>query len=78
LSGGECAACADRCPTGSVSPEGRDKEACALHLKPCSAEYVKRQYGFDGYGCGLCQTAVPCESGIPEGLTPQNWELGGC
>ncbi len=69
-SGDGCAACADRCPTGSISVEGRDKEACALHLKPRSAEYVKRQYGFDGYGCGLCQTAVPCESGIPEGLAP--------
>ena len=22
-------------------------------------------YGFDGYGCGLCQTRVPCESKIP-------------
>jgi ferredoxin len=71
-SGGECAACADRCPTGSVSVEGRDKEACAIHLKPRSAEYVKTQYGFDGYGCGLCQTAVPCESAIPEGLGPED------
>jgi len=70
FSGGECAVCANRCPTGSISAEGRDKEACALHLRPRSAEYVKREYGFDGYGCGLCQTAVPCESGIPEGLAP--------
>ena len=67
FTGGDCAACAERCPTGSVGVEGRDKEACALHLNPRSAEYIKREYGFDGYGCGLCQTAVPCESGIPEG-----------
>lgn len=68
FSGGDCAVCAERCPTGSVSIEGRDKEACATHLNPRSVEYVKTHYGFDGYGCGLCQTAVPCESGIPEGL----------
>ncbi len=67
FNGGDCAVCAERCPTGSVSVEGRDKEACAIHLNPRSVEYVKTQYGFDGYGCGLCQTAVPCESGIPEG-----------
>ncbi len=70
FAGDGCAACADRCPTGSINIGGRDKEVCAIHLKPRSAEYVKRQYGFDGYGCGLCQTAVPCESGIPEGLAP--------
>ena len=43
-------------------------EACAGLLRR-SEEYVRLHYGFDGYGCGLCQTAVPCESGIPEGLT---------
>jgi epoxyqueuosine reductase QueG len=69
FSGGGCAECADRCPTGSVSVEGRDKEACASHLSR-TGEYVKRMYGFYGYGCGLCQTGVPCESGIPEELVP--------
>ena len=69
LSGGSCAVCADRCPAGSVSVDGRDKEACAQHLDR-GEKYVKQAYGFAGYGCGLCQTAVPCESGIPEGLAP--------
>ena len=32
---------------------------------------MKREYGFEGYGCGLCQTGVPCESGIPERLGPR-------
>jgi len=27
--------------------------------------------GFEGYGCGLCQTDVPCESKIP---TPEDVE----
>jgi hypothetical protein len=63
-SGYECAECAARCPVGSVSVQGRDKVACVRQLGLAEA-YVKQHYGFDGYGCGLCQTAVPCESGIP-------------
>ena len=62
---GSCGVCAKRCPVCSVSERGRDKTACARHLEPATAEYVKREYGFDGYGCGMCQTAVPCESKIP-------------
>ncbi len=34
-------------------------------------DYVKTHYDFDGYGCGLCQTKVPCESKIP---SPQDVE----
>jgi epoxyqueuosine reductase len=67
-SGDGCEECAQRCPTGSISAQGRDKQVCAYHLKPRSEEYVRTHYGFEGYGCGLCQTAVPCESAIPEGL----------
>ena len=68
-SGDGCAECADRCPAGSVDPAGRDKTACKLLLDRAEG-YIKEHYGFDGYGCGLCQTDVPCESGIPEGLRP--------
>ena len=42
-----------------------DKIKCLNHLRPATAEYVKANYGFDGYGCGLCQTGVPCEFKIP-------------
>jgi epoxyqueuosine reductase len=63
---GACGACARRCPVGSIRESGRHKAACAAHLIPVSEEFVKREYGFDGYGCGLCQTKVPCESGIPK------------
>jgi epoxyqueuosine reductase len=62
---GACAECAARCPAGSISPTGRDKPACGRHLDPGTVDYVKQNYGFDGYGCGLCQTAVPCESRRP-------------
>jgi epoxyqueuosine reductase len=60
-----CVACLDRCPSGSIGVDNRDKGACAHHLRSVASEYVKRKYGFEGGGCGLCQTDVPCESGIP-------------
>ncbi|MFH1834456.1 MAG: epoxyqueuosine reductase [bacterium] len=68
LTRGTCGVCADRCPATSVTRAGRDKEACAGHLWPATADYVRREFGFDGYGCGLCQTGVPCESSIPKPL----------
>jgi epoxyqueuosine reductase len=68
FSGDGCAECAERCPVGSVSVQGRDKTACVGQLDRAES-FVKQTYGFEGYGCGLCQTGVPCESGIPEGLS---------
>jgi epoxyqueuosine reductase len=65
FSQGICGKCITRCPVGALSEKGHDKLKCLQHLKPASAEYVKAKYGFDGYGCGLCQTGVPCESKIP-------------
>jgi epoxyqueuosine reductase len=65
FNGGGCAACVDRCPAGSIGEDDRDKPACARHLEVVTAEFVEREYGFEGYGCGLCQTGVPCESAIP-------------
>lgn len=65
LSRGLCGLCVVRCPVGSVSRERRDKPACSRHLRPRSEKYVREHYGFEGYACGLCQTGVPCESGLP-------------
>jgi ferredoxin len=62
---GLCGKCIERCPVGAISKDGHDKAKCFKHLKPSTADYVKANYGFDGYGCGLCQTGVPCESKIP-------------
>jgi len=61
---GICGQCIDRCPVGAISPTGHDKRKCSTHLKN-TRRYVQEQYGFEGYGCGLCQTDVPCESRIP-------------
>ncbi len=65
FNGSGCTACVDRCPVGSMDGKVRDKTACAQHLEVTTAEFVQSEFGFKGYGCGLCQTGVPCESGIP-------------
>ena len=63
---GICGKCIDRCPVGAISKEGgHDKVKCSQHLET-TRKYVQTYYGFKGYGCGLCQTRVPCESGIPK------------
>jgi epoxyqueuosine reductase len=65
FSKGICGKCISRCPVGALSEKGHDKEKCRAHLRPKTAEFVRTNYGFDGFGCGLCQTGVPCESKIP-------------
>jgi epoxyqueuosine reductase QueG len=62
---GLCKKCVSRCPVGALSEAGHDKRKCRSHVRPVTEEYVKTHFGFDGYGCGLCQTGVPCESRIP-------------
>ena len=62
---GICGKCIKRCPVGALSEKGHDKVKCLQHLKPVTEEYVKANYHFDGYGCGLCQVGVPCEAKIP-------------
>jgi len=61
---GTCGACIKRCPVDSIGEnhEGRNKDLCNEHdMKRIAAQHGKR-YDWEGiYGCGLCQTAVPCE-----------------
>ncbi len=64
---GTCGACIRRCPVGAISEGGHDKARCSDHLN-ATMRYVESTYGFKGYGCGLCQTGVPCESRIPPEL----------
>jgi epoxyqueuosine reductase QueG len=62
---GVCGKCIPRCPVDAITKEGHDKEKCFAFLKPITSDYVKTHFKFDGYGCGMCQTKVPCESKIP-------------
>lgn len=65
LENGRCGACIQRCPAGAISGRGHDKKKCAAYCRPFLTDFIKENFGFDGVGCGLCQTGVPCESGIP-------------
>ncbi len=62
---GICGRCISRCPVAAISESGHDKAKCRDHIFRATRKYVRSHYGFEGYGCGLCQVAVPCESKIP-------------
>jgi epoxyqueuosine reductase QueG len=64
---GSCGACIGRCPVGAISFAGHDKERCCEYVYTTLPAAVAGQYGVKATGCGLCQTRVPCESGIPNG-----------
>lgn len=54
----DCGACAARCPANAIDPVlGKNHKTCKAHL-----DATRRP---PRYGCGLCQTGVPCEHGIP-------------
>ncbi len=63
---GKCGKCVKRCPAGAISLNGHDKEKCKRYIRTVTAQYARsRQTGVKVNSCGLCQTAVPCESAIP-------------
>jgi epoxyqueuosine reductase QueG len=63
---GKCGKCVKRCPAGAISLNGHDKEKCKRYIRTVTALYARsRQTGVAVSSCGLCQTAVPCESAIP-------------
>ena len=55
-----CGVCIKRCPAGAISTDGKDHAICDAFLETTRQQFVPR------YGCGKCQTAVPCEQGIPK------------
>ena len=55
-----CGACIRRCPVGAITLEkGKDHKICGPWVDKSKETYAPR------YGCGLCQTKVPCESQRP-------------
>ena len=56
----KCGACIRRCPVGAISLEnGKDHLVCGPWVDKSRETYAPR------YGCGLCQTGVPCEYSRP-------------
>jgi epoxyqueuosine reductase len=61
-----CGVCIERCPCGAIGPDGHDKDRCSEYIHVTLVEWTKRPGYIGEYvACGLCQTGVPCESGIP-------------
>lgn len=65
---GTCGLCISRCPVGAISREGHDKSACRRYVYEAVPAAVGGRYGVAQTGCGLCQTKVPCEAQIPQGM----------
>ena len=56
----KCGACAKRCPAHAFPDNGiKDNPICMRFVDHSKELFAPR------YGCGLCQTGVPCESSIP-------------
>lgn len=62
---GSCGLCIARCPAGALSREGHDKPKCRQYVYEIAVKAVAERFGTAQTGCGLCQTKVPCEGGIP-------------
>ncbi len=54
-----CNACIARCPVDAIDPSGKDHPPCHKFQDEMLEKYKPR------YGCGKCQTGVPCEYSIP-------------
>lgn len=56
-----CGTCVKRCPVNAISIEaGKNHSICSAFVDKTNEKYRPR------YGCGKCQTGVPCESRIPK------------
>jgi epoxyqueuosine reductase len=64
---GACGLCIEKCPAGAITLKGHDKRKCSEYVDT-TYTFVEEHYHFKGYGCGLCQVGIPCESRIPEGI----------
>lgn len=54
-----CGACIRRCPPIAIDKNGKDNAICSNYVGETKVRYAPR------YGCGKCQTGVPCEAQRP-------------
>lgn len=69
-----CRRCIERCPADAISEQGHDKKRCREFMEVEQRTILKELGREEGYvgryiGCGLCQTKVPCEAGIPPNIS---------
>lgn len=55
----KCGSCISRCPPLAITEHGKDHVVCSDYLDRVKVRYSPR------YGCGKCQTGVPCEYQVP-------------
>ncbi len=55
----KCGVCIKRCPPKAIDDTGKNNDICAKFLDGTAERFKPR------YGCGKCQTAVPCEATAP-------------
>jgi epoxyqueuosine reductase len=55
-----CGACIKRCPAHAITKYGKNHDLCSKYID----EIILPKYT-PRYGCGKCQTGVPCENSIP-------------
>ncbi len=55
----KCGACIRRCPSSAIDKNGKDNAVCSLYIEETKVRYKPR------FGCGKCQTGIPCEAGRP-------------
>lgn len=64
---GSCGACIVRCPVDAITKNGHDKDKCSAYLQKIKNEtgpdFLKNSHYISG--CGLCQSKIPCQDGIP-------------
>lgn len=56
----KCGVCINRCPPRAISKNGKDNDVCSCYVDEMRTRYSPR------YGCGKCQTAVPCQDRNPK------------
>lgn len=61
-----CRVCVDRCPSGAIKTDGKDKAACYCYTRvEDHTRKMRLRFGYAHSICGKCQVNVPCEDSIP-------------
>jgi epoxyqueuosine reductase QueG len=61
-----CGVCIDRCPSGAITAQGKNKFACYKYTRvEDHLKALREKFGYEHSICGKCQVEVPCENSIP-------------